>query len=158
MKSVFTLTKTLTLALMVLVFAGASAATITSDDSSKRKKECCKKQKVDKEVEQAMKELQEAIKELKAELTAINVAEIKAEIAESIAVAPAKMIRTANHLIVVAEDGPKACKKQKIDAQKMNKEMDQVQENMTQMDATLKNDDAKTRKTAEEILETGIKA
>ncbi len=151
MKSVTTLTKTLVLALMVTVFVQASAATIKSDDTSKCKKECCKKHKSDVKVEQAMKELQDVMTELKAELANLNVA-------EAIAIAPIKVIKTGNRIIVIAGDEPKVCNKSTMDIQKMNKEMDQVQENMSQMDPTLKNDDAKTRKTAEEILLTGIKA
>jgi len=156
MKNVITLTKTLILALLVTV--SVQAAATNNDDSSKCKKECCKKHKSDKQVEQAMKDLENVIVELKAEIAAMNFAEIKADVAEAIAVAPVKVLKTGNRIIIVTADEPKVCNKSKIDVQKMNKEMDEVQENMSQMDPSLKSESEKTRKTAEEILLTGIKA
>lgn len=158
MKNVITLTKMLSLSVLLLIAGASTASTVTDGDkdTSKCKHECCKA-KTAKEVKEAMKELKAVMKGLAVQVTAMD---INVEVSEAVAVAPVKFVRKANRVIVSVEP---ACSKetevkdQKINFTNLNKEMEQVQEDMTQMDSCLQKDDVKARKSAEELLKTGIK-
>jgi hypothetical protein len=161
MKNVITLTKTLTLSLLLLLVVGASASPVTTgDDTSKCKKRCCKAKASDKEVQLAIKEVNEAMQELSAQLKNLEGAKIKVEV-QSLAQLPVKLIKTTNGFILSYAPEAETSQvgaSQKIDFQNLDKEMDKVQEDMTQMDPALQKDDAKSRKPAEELLKTGIKS
>lgn len=153
MKNVFTLTKTIALAVLIFVSAGASAANADGDkDTTKCKKNCCKHKDADKRVDAAMKELNETMKAFTIQVNAFDVVTIKTQ-------APAKFVRNGNRIIRVctATADEQEINKQKIDFNNITREMDQVQEDLSQMDLTLKNDEAKNRKAADVILKTGIK-
>lgn len=163
MKNVFTLTKTLTLSLLLIVFAGASAASIKSDgdkDTSKCGRRCCKDKESAKEMEQATKIFNDAIRELVVQVRSIDAVKLKSQTTQSFTVLPVKMIKTTNGFVFAfaPDNNTRAEAKQKIDFNNIDKEMDTVQENMSQMDPCLKKDDAKNRRAAEEILKTGIKS
>jgi hypothetical protein len=152
MKNVFTLTKTLALAVLVFAFTGASAANPDGDkDTTKCKKHCCKRKDTDKDADAAMKELNAAMKDLTVQIKAFDGTAIKTQ-------APVKA-RNVNRIIIVctAAADEQEINKQKIDFNNITREMDQVQEDMSRMDPTLKNDEAKNRKAADVILKTGMK-
>jgi hypothetical protein len=161
MKNVITLTKTLTLAALILVFAGASAANIKTDDTTKCKKSCCKHKQIQKEVNEATAEVNESMKDFNIVIKAFSSATVNAELEKAFALAPLKVISQGDRFIFISNVEPVKSTveaQQKIDFSNLNKEIDKVQENMSQMDPALKKEDEKTRKAAEELLQTGIKS
>jgi hypothetical protein len=164
MKNAFTLTKTLTLSVLLLVFAGASASngkTGDDKDTSKCKKHCCRSKETNKEIQASLKEFNEAMKELAVQMKSFDAAKLKIELVQTMSELPVKVIKTTNGFVfsyAPEMENNQEDAKQKIDFSNLEKEMDKVQEGMTQMDPALKKDDAKSRKTADELLKTGIKS
>lgn len=160
MKNVFTLTKTITLAALLLVFVGASAAIKTGDDTTKCKRNCCKRNAKSKADIEATA-IANVMNNVTVQVKVLDATSLVSELEQSFAIAPVKTIRTANNIVVVKFNEPvktAEATNQKIDFNNLDKEMEKAQENMSQMDTTLKNDEAKSRKNAEEILKTGIKS
>jgi hypothetical protein len=162
MKNVITLTKSLTLAVLLLVFAGASAAgAATGNDTIKCKKHCCRNKETEKEVQLAMKGFNEAMKELTIQIQNLETGRVKADVIQTLSQLPVRMVKTTNGFMLsynIDADETQVNGGQKIDFNNLNKEMDKVQEGMTQMDPSLKRDDARSRRAAEELLKTGIKS
>jgi len=154
MKKFITLTTTFTAAVLLLVVINASAANTSSDGNEKCKKHCCKKQQgTTVTTDETVKELKEAIKTLVAELKTINTAELAQQVSK---VMPVRIISNGNGIIIIDQE-EESKEAQKINFRNIDKEMDMVQEDLGQMDPTLKKDDTQTRKAGEEILKTGIK-
>ena len=131
MKKSITLTKMLTLALLLVAFTTASA----SFDGDKCKTKCCKEKK-NKEVAAAIAELEKEMDALKAELQNLPAVIVKTDTREALQVLrtiklrPSAIIAFAS-TIETAEAASTVESKYKIDFSNIGKEMDQVQEKMT---------------------------
>jgi hypothetical protein len=162
MKTVITFTRTVTLAALLLVFAGASANQSDGDkDTSKCKRLCCRKTESEKEAEQTLKAFNETMREIAVQVKNMDAGQMKVELTQAFAQVPVKVMRTNNGFVVsYATRTWNNCDggKQKIDFNHLDKEMDKAQEDMTEMDPSLRKDDRKSRKAAEELLKTGIKS
>ena len=186
MKKVFTLTATLSLAALILVFTAASAANL-KDDTSKCKKRCCKDKEIEKEVKEAVAVINASMKSFVAQMQLPDFS--SAEFVQAFASAPITITKNGRTFIIVTVAEPNlplaettdfyqknqemdkvqesmsqpdadknATSDQKIDFNNIGKEMNNVQENLSQMDSTLKKDEIKSQKKAETILKTGIRS
>jgi hypothetical protein len=157
MKSKITLTKLFTLAILLVSFTVVSAST-GGDDSCKTK--CCKSKKT-KTVSVAVADIDKAFEEMEAEIRYITVAVTK-DVKQSLrTIRYKKVIAPEPPVVVIAfdiADDKEVDAKQKINFNALDKEMNQVQEDLSKMDDGLKCDDVKNRKAAEEILKTVIKS
>jgi hypothetical protein len=162
MNNVITFTRTVTLAALLLVFAAASANQSDGDkDTSKCKRLCCRKTETEKEAEQILKAFNETMRDIVAQVKTVDAGQMKVELAQAFAEVPVKVLRTNNGFVFgYARRTRNTCDgaKQKIDFNNLDKEMDKAQEDMTEMDPSLKKDDRKSRKAAEDLLKTGIKS
>lgn len=165
MKKVFTLTKSLTLAALLLIVAGASASTLKSEgdkDSAKCKRKCCNKKGSIKEMDAAIADFNEAMKDFTAQIKTLDPS-FKMQLAQAAAQLSVKKVITSANTYIVVRVADRSIESQQEDKQKINfsnldKEMSQVQEDMSQMDPSLKQTEEKSRKAADEILKTGIKS
>ncbi len=188
MKSKFTLTKTFALAILLVCFTAVSASTLENDSC---KTKCCKNKKV-KAVAKTTVDFNKALKEINAEIRYVTTIGIAKEIKNTLRTIRLEKIAFYSEMpsilfeFDIVEENNKVDAKHKIDFTALDKEMNQVQEELSKfdgntttskidfsaldkemnnaqeelskMDDSLKNDDAKTRKAAEEILKTGIKS
>lgn len=178
MKNVITLTKTLTLAMLLVAFTAASASFGGSDDSTCRTK-CCKNKS--KEFRQAMNELKAAMKEIETEFRTVTATLQTKQVRVVRFARPMMAFATAgaNSQFSVKEDGQldyetmdrqmdsvqeemsrldteDKASAQKINFKALDQEMDQAQAELSKMDAGLKSEELKSKKSAEE--KTGIKS
>ena len=188
MKSKFTLTKTFALAILLVPFTAVSAASFGDECKTK----CCKNKK-SKTVSVAIADLDKALEELKTEIRYVTAVAITKEGKNSLRIVRLKKVAVVPEtpavffaFDIVEENTVDAKHKidfnaldkemnqvqeelsrleenkvdatQKIDFTALDKEMNQVQEDLSKMDDGLKFDDVKNRKAAEEILKTGIKS
>lgn len=160
MKSKFTLTTLFTLVIVLVSFTVVSASTV-ADDSCKTK--CCKEKKT-KTASAAIAEIEKALEEIEAEMEYVTAVAVTENVKQSLKALKVKkmILRQDSPLVVLAFDATDEAKdvdaKQKINFSALDKEMNQVQEDFSKMDDSLKCDDLKNRKAAEEILKTGIKS
>jgi DNA-binding protein YbaB len=160
MKSKFTLTTLFTLAILLVSFTVVSASTL-GDDSCKTK--CCKNKKA-KTASIAVAEIDKALKEMEADIEYVTAVAVTKHIKRSVKALQVKkmILRPETAVMVMAFDVADETKdvdaKQKINFNALDKEMNQVQEDLSKMDDGLKCDDVKNRKAAEDILKTGIKS
>jgi len=159
MKSKLTLTTLFTLAILLVSFTVVSAAG-SDDDSCKTK--CCKSKK-NKTVAVSRAQLDKALDEMEADIKYATAVAVTKSV-KGLKTLRYKNISISNEapVILMAFENDDEIRgvnsKQKINFSALDKEMNQVQEDLSQMDDCLKNDDAKNRKAAEEILKTGIKS
>ena len=158
MKSKFTLTTLFTLAIMLVSFTVVSASTGT-DGSCKK---CCKSKKT-KAVSVAIAEIDKALAETESDIEYVTAVAVTKNIKRSLKKLRFKnVIVNETPVVMMAFDFTDETKdvdaKQKINFSALDKEMNQVQEDLSKMDDCLKNDDAKNRKAAEQNLKTGIKS
>ncbi len=158
MKRKFTLTKALAILVLLVSFTVASAS-IGDDDTCKTK--CCKTKK-SQSVTISLAEIDKALEELDAELETVTALAISKEVRKSLKTLRLKKIVVTSEApsFIIAFDGEENSvdANQKINFNALDKEMNQVQEDLSKMDNCLKSDDAKNRKAADEILKTGIKS
>jgi hypothetical protein len=158
MKRNFTLTKIFSLAILLVSFTVASASS-GEDDTCKTK--CCKSKQA-KSISVSVADLDKALEELDAEISYVTAVAISKEVKRSLRTLRFKKVTVTTETPAVffafnAEEN-NVDAKQKINFNALDKEMSQVQEDLSKMDDCLKNDDAKNRKAAEVILKTGIKS
>lgn len=160
MKKTFTYTRTLTVAALLLAFTAATAASIKTDDTGKCRKACCRKHKADKEMDQAMRAFNEAMKSLAAGVKAIDAKQLTMQINQAIATAPtvyAKAGRTAFVFATAPKPEGATDESQKINFANLDKEMDQMQEDMSQMDPTLKKEATLNQAIGETVAKLPLK-
>lgn len=126
MKKTITLTKMLALAIMLVTFTTAIAA--SGDDGCKTK--CCKEKK-EKEMKAALAELERAMNKLEAELKTFTAVMITTEVKQSFQNTRIVRVRPAYVMAFAPAETTAVESKYKINFDDLNKEMDKEQEKMT---------------------------